>query len=320
MFFDEEPGAASAAELTRQTLIDTQERLGVMMDVMPMGLLIHTQQGALYANREAARVLGSQQDDMVGRHFLDFLETKVEDAREQMEAAFAGGGEVKTTEATVKAADGSLRTIRIIAGALPWQGTPVIQLLLQDITDLKLIQQKLEKLSYTDELTGLFNRRHAIAVAKEWMNDCTDGFAVILLDLDKFKSVNDRYGHAGGDLALQTLARVAVAACNDAREAETVLARIGGEEFMILRRSTDVSKAAQFTEELRTKIEAARIEGPTGPFSITASFGISIRATEHCSFDEMLSEADAALYEAKASGRNCIRVAIPPIKEALVAR
>lgn len=117
MFLDEEPGAASAAELTRQTLIDTQERLGVMMDVMPMGLLIHTQQGALYANKEAARVLGSGQNDMIGRHFLDFLETSVEDAREQMEAAFAGGGEVKTTEATLKASDGSLRTIQIIACA-----------------------------------------------------------------------------------------------------------------------------------------------------------------------------------------------------------
>lgn len=312
MFLDEEPGAASAAELTRQTLIDTQERLGVMLDVMPMGLLIHTQQGALYANKEAARLLGSGQYDMVGRHFLDFLETSVEDAREQMEAAFAGGGEVKTTEATVKASDGSLRTIRIIAGALPWQGTPVIQLLLQDITDLKLIQQKLEKLSYTDELTGLFNRRHAMAVAKGWMNDCTNDFAVVLLDVDKFKSVNDRYGHAGGDLALQTLARAAVRICNDAREDDTVLARIGGEEFMILLRCTDVFKAAQFTEEIRTKIEAEKIIGRSGTFSITASFGISMRAAHHRSVDEMLSEADGALYEAKASGRNCIRVAAPP--------
>lgn len=84
-----------------------------------MGLLIHTQQGALYANKEAARVLGSGQNDMIGRHFLDFLETSVEDAREQMEAAFAGGGEVKTTEATLKASDGSLRTIQIIAEDSP---------------------------------------------------------------------------------------------------------------------------------------------------------------------------------------------------------
>jgi len=304
MFFEEECGAANDAELTRKTLIDTQQRLGVMMDVMPMGLLIHTQQGALYANKEAARLLGAQQTDMVGRHFLDFLESHVDEAREQIDAAFVGGGHIETTEASVKAIDGSIRTIRIIAGALPWQGTPVIQLLLQDITDLKLIQHKLEKLSFTDELTGLFNRRHALGIANEWISDPSAAFSVILLDLDRFKKVNDRHGHAGGDLALQTLARTVTAAALTKEADEIVFARVGGEEFMLLMRQAAAAEAFLFADFVRKAIEDAKIIGSSGVFSITASFGISARRPEHSSFEEILSEADAALYEAKAAGRN----------------
>lgn len=303
MFFDEEWGSADAAEVTRRTLIDAQERLGVMMDVMPMGLLIHTQQGALFANREAARVLGANQPDIVGRHFLDFLETSVEEARDQIDAAFAGICDVKTSEATVKAADGSIRTVRIIAGALPWEGTPVIQLLLQDITDLKLIQQKLEKLSFTDELTGLFNRRHALSIANGWMADRSVPFAVALLDLDRFKKVNDRHGHAGGDLALQSLARTMLE-CIAEQKSEIVFARVGGEEFLLLMRDVDIACALEFAELARKAIESRKIPGPSGTFAITASFGLSFRRADHASFEELLSEADTALYEAKSSGRN----------------
>lgn len=308
MLFEEDCSAAHAAEITRQTLIDTQERLGVMMDVMPMGLLIHTEQGALFANREAARVLGAQQTDMVGRHFLDFLESDIEEAREQIDAAFAGASDVKTSEATVKAADGSLRTIRIIAGALPWQGTPVIQLLLQDITDLKLIQQKLERLSYTDELTGLFNRRHVLSVADAWMADRATPLAVALLDLDRFKKVNDRHGHAGGDLALQELAKTVLNVIDEHRRADAVFARVGGEEFMLLMRHVDVFGAFEFAERIRRAVEAATVVGPAGAFRITTSFGVASRRPDHSSFEDLVSEADAALYEAKAAGRNRVCV------------
>ncbi len=304
MFFEDECASTNAAELTRRTLIDAQERLGVMMDVMPMGLLIHTQQGALFANKEAARVLGADQADIIGRHFLDFLETSVEEAREQIDAAFAGVCDLRTSEAAVKAADGSIRTLRIIAGALPWQGTPVIQLLLQDITDLKLIQQKLETLSYTDELTGLYNRRHALSIASSWMSDASLSLVVALLDLDKFKAVNDRYGHHGGDLALQTLARTVLGYLHAENRNDVVLARVGGEEFLLLMREAGPARAIALTQGIRKAIEAAVVLAPSGTFQITASFGLAIRRADHSTFDELLSEADVALYQAKATGRN----------------
>ncbi len=305
MFFDDDDcTAVNAAELTRQTLIDTQQRLGVMMDVMPMGLLIHTRQGVIYANQEAARLLGSDQRELVGRHFLDYLDADSGHLSVQVDRAFTGAGGIETSEGTVTALDGSVRTVRIIAGALPWEGNPVIQLLLQDITDLKLIQEKLERLSYTDELTGAYNRRHAFSVANEIMADTDAQLAVVLLDLDRFKSVNDRYGHSGGDLALTALAEIARATLTHCSLSNSVFARIGGEEFMVLLPQATLQQAVELADRLRTAIEGITVRASAGTFGFTASFGVAVRLPSHVTFQEIVSEADEALYRAKATGRN----------------
>lgn len=311
MFFEDEIGAADAAEVTRQTLIDTQQRLGVMMDVMPMGLLIHTRQGVIYANQEAARMLGSQQSEIVGRHFLDYLDDNGDELAAQIEKAFEGVSKIETSEATITAVDGSVRTVRIIAGSLPWQGNPVIQLLLQDITDLKLIQLKLERLSLSDELTGAFNRRHAFALGNALMNDEGCQFAVVLLDLDRFKSVNDTHGHYGGDLALQALSRTAQAFLKTACPRAS-FARIGGEEFMLLLPHTNEMQAADAADTLRRQIELVEVRVSEKGFGFTASFGVAARLPRHKSFQEIVSDADEALYRAKSSGRNCVIRATKP--------
>ena len=149
MFLDEDHEALEAAELTKQTLVDTQERMGMMLDLMPMGLLIHTRQGIIFGNQEAARLLQVPQSEVVGKHFLDLLTTHAEDAARQMDQAIDGRISVEPTEAEVKTAAGETRTITLIAGAVPWEGNPVVQLLLQDITDLKMIQDRLHLLAVT---------------------------------------------------------------------------------------------------------------------------------------------------------------------------
>ena len=163
MFLDEDHAAIEAAELTKQTLVDTQARMGMMLDLMPMGLLIHTQQGIIFANQEASRLLQIPQDKIIGKHFLDFLQTQFNEAAGQMEAAFQGNIGANSTEADIRTAEGAIRTIKLIAGALPWDGNPVVQLLLQDITDLKAIQDALHRLTITDELTGAYNRRYVFS-------------------------------------------------------------------------------------------------------------------------------------------------------------
>jgi len=310
MFLDEDHEALEAAELTKQTLVDTQERMGMMLDLMPMGLLIHTRQGIIFGNQEAARLLQVPQSEVVGKHFLDFLTTHAEDAARQMEQAFDGRISVEPTEAEVKTAAGETRTIKLIAGALPWEGNPVVQLLLQDITDLKMIQDRLHLLAVTDELTGAFNRRHAFAVGHGLFNEAKAGhrkLAVAVLDVDHFKRVNDTFGHAAGDTALKSLTGSIQEIIAADPSSEMTFARVGGEEFMIVFPAVEPAKVLKICEQVRREIEERPVLSAAGTFRMTVSIGLAWQRAADSSFDALYSNADKALYEAKSAGRNRVR-------------
>jgi diguanylate cyclase (GGDEF)-like protein/PAS domain S-box-containing protein len=307
VFLDEDHEAVSAAERTKQTLIDTQARMGMMLDLMPMGLLIHTQQGIIFGNQEACHLLGIAKDQLVGRHFLDFLRSHVEEAELQMEMAFSGSIGAVPTEAELATGDGTVRIIKLIAGSLPWDGNPVVQLLLQDITDLKQIQNALHRLTITDELTGAFNRRHCLSVAKSLlMNACEHDlpFSLALLDIDHFKRVNDTHGHAAGDTALRSLARTVEDLISTGQLREAIFARVGGEEFAVLLPGLTHVEAVAACERLRRAVETCPILASTATFQITVSIGVADLEGRDVSIDNLLSEADDALYQAKAEGRN----------------
>jgi diguanylate cyclase (GGDEF)-like protein/PAS domain S-box-containing protein len=309
MFLDEDHTAVEAAELTKQSLVDTQARMGVMLDLMPMGLLIHTRQGIIFGNQEAARLLQVSQDEVVGKHFLDFLMTHAEEAAQQMEDAFDGLIGVKPTEAVVRPATGEARTIKLIAGALPWEGNPVVQLLLQDITDLKAIQDRLHRLAVTDELTGAFNRRHAFAIGRALFDKeraAHRGIAVAILDIDHFKLVNDTYGHSAGDAALKTLTLSVDEALAAEASRDITFARVGGEEFMILFPVIEPEAVLRICERIRLEIEQRPVLSAAGSFRMTASIGVTLQKETDNSFDVLYSNADKALYAAKSAGRNCV--------------
>ncbi|PDS77627.1 sensor domain-containing diguanylate cyclase [Rhizobium sp. L43] len=307
MFLDEDHEALEAAALTKQTLVDTQARMGMMLDLMPMGLLIHTRQGIIFGNQEAARLLQVPQNEVVGKHFLDFLSTHAEEAAKQMEEAFDGRIGAEPTEAEVRTATGQARTIKLIAGALPWEGNPVVQLLLQDITDLRAIQDRLHLLAVTDELTGAFNRRHAFNIGHALFRGekaVAGKAAVAILDVDHFKRVNETYGHSAGDAALKTLTQSiqAIIAADTSRE--MTFARVGGEEFMILFPTMKPEAVFEVCEQIRREIEQKPILSAAGTFRITVSVGVALQQEADGSFDVLYSNADKALYQAKSSGRN----------------
>lgn len=125
--------------------------------------------------------------------------------------------------------------------------------------------------------------------------------AVVMLDLDHFKNVNDAHGHAAGDQVLRAVGD----ACRDVLRTNDSVGRLGGEEFAILLPETNMDGARQFAERLRQAIAACRIGLPAAELSLTATIGVAARATgEDLTFDELLARADAALYRGKAAGRN----------------
>ncbi len=155
--------------------------------------------------------------------------------------------------------------------------------------------------STTDPLTGLTNRRTMDAMLAEWLENQLP-HAVILLDLDHFKSVNDTYGHAVGDKVLQFLARNMKAVTRDG----DVCCRFGGEEFVLLLPMTTAENAAQIAEQLREIL--AHTISPCGR-PITLSAGVAVYPQMADTTEKLIEAADEALYYAKQNGRNQVKVA-----------
>ena len=169
------------------------------------------------------------------------------------------------------------------------------------------LQQALEKvhdLSIHDELTGLYNRRYLTeALRREQARSARSGsqFSVCLLDLDRFKEINDECGHAAGDAVLQQFAKLAQVGLRGG----DVCGRYGGEEFLLLLPQTEAARAKLIAERLRLAIEQRDFSGVCVPRRITATLGVAAyRAGEDVA--QTIARADAALYRGKAQGRNCV--------------
>ncbi|HVZ90136.1 MAG TPA: GGDEF domain-containing protein [Rhizomicrobium sp.] len=168
-------------------------------------------------------------------------------------------------------------------------------------------EQAASREARTDPLTGAVNRRRfseAAAAEKDRCMRYGHAGAIILLDLDHFKRVNDTYGHPAGDAALKTVAE----ACNEEIRGTDLLARLGGEEFAILLPETSLHEAGQLAERLRARIAKLEVGTGKGVLRVTASFGVAPLLAAAASWEESISAADAALYRAKGAGRNQVQI------------
>ena len=165
----------------------------------------------------------------------------------------------------------------------------------------------LQQASLLDPLTGVANRRQLAETAGQEVARARrigSPLAVLVLDLDHFKQINDQFGHAIGDEVLCETASL----CQSALRSSDLVARLGGEEFAILLPHTDASGAAVLGRRLLRMIEAARFAGVVGR-PVTASLGLAMWQPGEPSIDAALQRADAALYRAKAAGRNRLHAA-----------
>jgi diguanylate cyclase (GGDEF)-like protein len=152
-----------------------------------------------------------------------------------------------------------------------------------------------------DALTGLLNRR---ALFDSNMDIAPAGTAVVMMDLDYFKTINDRFGHDSGDRILKTFAELIRANTRS----HDLAARMGGEEFCIVMPDSSPRASAAVADRIRSQIEATVVQTANGPIRATVSAGIAVRSAEPETLQSLLNRADAALYEAKASGRNRVQI------------
>lgn len=192
------------------------------------------------------------------------------------------------------------------------RGSPTGKIItLHDITQVRLLLDQLHNLATRDALTGLYNRRYFTELANleiERMRRQTSMLAVITMDLDHFKRINDTCGHAAGDLVLQAMAGLLKSTIRKI----DIPGRVGGEEFWILLPDTALSDALTVAERLRTRIEQTIIPYEANMLTITASFGVAtFTPANNQTLSDLMRKADQALYNAKSAGRNCIHVAGP---------
>lgn len=170
-------------------------------------------------------------------------------------------------------------------------------------------RRELERLSVRDPLTGLFNRRHLdrkLDEEFERFRRYGRPFSIAIVDIDDFKKVNDRFGHDVGDNVLKTIGE---ALKTKARKSDTPV-RYGGEEFILILPELGLQKAALLGERLCQQVRSLNFGGPSTSFSVTVSVGVaSSSAKSYSHWREIIMHADLALYAAKASGKNCVRVA-----------
>jgi diguanylate cyclase (GGDEF)-like protein/PAS domain S-box-containing protein len=209
--------------------------------------------------------------------------------------------------------DGTALPVEVSAGTFTWRGKLVACVVMRDITERLKWQELMEKLSSTDPLTGLANRRiFDEALETEWARAtrAKSPLSLLMADIDSFKEFNDRYGHQAGDGCLKRIA-AELAAC--ARRPGDLVARYGGEEFGVILPATDERGAEELAEAMRKRVEDLEIPCGNGCGACTVTLSVGV-ATAFARLDgvspvDLLEAADRALYDAKSTGRNRISVA-----------
>ncbi len=168
------------------------------------------------------------------------------------------------------------------------------------LTQWRKRERTIQQNSILDPLTGIFNRRKMSENLDE-LNQQGDGFSIVLLDLDHFKNINDTYGHQIGDIVLK---RIAIILTEQIGEGDSV-GRFGGEEYIILLKNKKIPDAIAVAERCRHAIDSDTIQLDYGQIlDVTASFGVTTMRYPTLSNDEIIRQADQALYLAKRNGRN----------------
>jgi len=307
-YFDRALASMTAREAT--ALKASEQRFRSMIETTSDIIGIVDSGGAfIYDNFGARNVLGYLPEEMVNRHPISFvLPEATNDAEHFLATVRASPGVPVTIELPLIRRNGERREFEVMATNLlhvPAVGGTVVNL--RDITERKQLIAQLETLSETDILTGALNRRGFTRMANrefERLRRRRAMATIVMFDIDHFKKVNDRYGHAAGDLVLGKIADC----CRAHLRQADLLGRLGGEEFALLLADGDTNAAPSAIARLSASIASTSVWSIKGSVSVTASFGIATIDPATIELTDALAQADEALYEAKDAGRNCIKI------------
>ena len=308
----------SARKQLEAVVQDSEERYRTLFETVAKGVVYQDAAGRITsANPAAQRILGLTLQQMQGRESIDPRWQAVREdgspfpgSEHPAMVALRTGAPVHQVVMGVQV-PGRGSTWLLVNATPVWRQGAVHEVYasFEDITQRVLLSQELKLQASTDDLTGVANRRslmQRLALEHERVQQ-QPGYtcAVLAIDLDLFKQVNDRHGHAAGDAVLQH----AAALMRRVIRQDDLVARSGGEEFTVLLPETGADEAAALAERLRAGLQAQPAPHQGRQLPVTLSAGVSLILPGDGSTDAVLARADAALYEAKAAGRNRVCVA-----------
>lgn len=320
MFFDAAPirnneGKIIAAIETLQDITErkraeeelqtSEERFRRLVELSPDGIALLVEGKFAFLNPAGMGLLGIYEDEqLLGRPMAELV---CPDCRtifeEQTRYVIESGAPSPWVDECLIRSDGSMLDVEVAGGPFSYLGEPALQVIFRDISERKEAKRRLEQLAHFDSLTGLPNRvlffdrlNQAVAEAERYGH----GMALLFLDLDRFKAINDTLGHDAGDMVLTETAK-RLRDC--VRTCDTV-ARMGGDEFTVILGQIEEEKdAAAIAERIVAALSAPFRVGRESVF-IGVSIGISVLRHGGCDTDLLLKNADTAMYVVKEKGRN----------------
>jgi diguanylate cyclase (GGDEF)-like protein/PAS domain S-box-containing protein len=308
-------------KLTQLALKSSEERYRTLIEWTPDAILVHRHTKILYANPSALKLFGAPDiQSLLGKSTTELIHPDCLDNQQARMMRIEKGESLQpTAEAQFLKLDGTPIDVEVQGTAIEFDGEPAVHVSIRDITQRKHLEDEIRQLAFYDTLTTLPNRRllddrlgQTISVNRR--SGCFG--ALMFLDLDNFKPLNDQHGHAVGDLLLREAA-IRLKSCM--RERDTV-ARFGGDEFVVLLAELDADwqKSTQYASQVAEKIKAAM----AAPYTLqvqhqdepahaiehrcTVSMGVVVFSSATASAQDLTKWADTAMYQAKNEGRNRI--------------
>jgi diguanylate cyclase (GGDEF)-like protein/PAS domain S-box-containing protein len=293
----------------QQTDPDLVQRIQNAIDMLPSPIFIKDGDCRYLAcNRAFESYIGLPRSRIVGATVHDVAPAELAATYEKADRDLLASGGTQTYETSVRYADGSHHDVMFFKSVFyTAEGRPDgISGVILDITERKRLENELARAAREDFLTGAVNLRTFYELANQEFSRFQrtgEAFSLLVLDLDHFKGINDTLGHEAGDEALRKFVQ---AVGVNLRE-QDIFARTGGDEFRLLLPGTLQSGAILLAERIREEVNRVNLRAPNGSVTLSMSAGLCGSRPDDNGIDDIVRRADAALYQAKAAGRNAVK-------------
>lgn len=297
-------------ELLSRSVVKEKEKAENYLDMADALIVAVDAAGRItLVNHRGCEILDYPENELIGKNWLDVL--ALPEHRERAAEVFGrfvageAGPSMKHANFRVRDRQGNVHVLDLSSRLVYDEQGGITGTLSSgaDVTQRRQLEEELKILATTDSLTGLSNRRHflgAAALSMESFRRYHRPLALLILDIDHFKKINDAYGHATGD---QVLVAVADTLRSVLRSAD-LCGRFGGEEFVCLLPETTETEARIVAERLRRSLAEQSVATAEGTVRFTASIGLTVADVSDATVESLLQRADVAMYEAKKAGRN----------------